>query len=99
MFCGCSKLETLDLSAFNTSHVTNMEFVFEGCYNLRSPGLSTFDIANVTDMKWMFGDCSSLTSLDLPSFIPNTTVNMSLCFIIVQNFLNWLFRRSLQQKE
>ena len=35
MFCGCSSLETLDLSNFNTSNVTDMSFMFSGCYSLK----------------------------------------------------------------
>ena len=40
MFINCSKVQTLDLSSFNTSNVTNMAGVFQECYNLKSVNLS-----------------------------------------------------------
>ena len=68
MFESCSSLTSLDLSNFNTSKVTNMNYMFHGCSGLTSLDLSNFDTSNVTNMMCMFYGCSGLTSLDVSSF-------------------------------
>lgn len=68
MFINCSKVQTLDLSSFNTSNVTNMAGVFQECYNLKSVNLSGLETSKVNTMEKLFAACSSLSSLDLSSF-------------------------------
>ena len=60
MFRGCSSLNSINLSSFNTSNVTNMSYMFYGCSSLNSINVSSFNISNVTDMCGMFYGCSSL---------------------------------------
>ena len=40
MFFTCGNLETLDLSSFDTSNVTNMGGMFGSCFNLQTLDLS-----------------------------------------------------------
>ena len=54
MFNGCSSLNSINLSSFNTSNVTIMTGMFNGCYPLNSINLSSFNISNVTDMRNIF---------------------------------------------
>ena len=64
MFGYCRNLTSLDLSNFNTSNVTNMNFMFESCSSLTSIiGLENFDTSKVTDMSDMFSYCIDLTSI------------------------------------
>ena len=42
MFYECTSLESLDLSNFDTSSVTNMAFMFYRCSSLKSLDLSKF---------------------------------------------------------
>lgn len=50
LFNGCSNIESLDLSNFNTVKVTDMKQMFSSCSNLTSLTLgSNFSTANVTD--------------------------------------------------
>ena len=58
MFNGCSLLEKLSISNFNTNNVTNMCFMFNGCKSLKEINVSNFNINNVTDMQYMFSECS-----------------------------------------
>ena len=60
MFWGCSSLESIDLSSFNTTNVKDMQFMFYGCSSLKSIDLSSFNTTNVKDMHSMFCYCSSL---------------------------------------
>ena len=60
MFWGCFSLNSINLSSFNTSNVTNMSFMFYNCSSLNSINLSSFNISNDTYMSCMFYKCSSL---------------------------------------
>ena len=63
MFHGCTSMTSLDLSALNTSNVTENEGMFEGCSALTTIYVgSGWDMSNATD-NWidnMFSGCTSL---------------------------------------
>ena len=63
-------------NCFNTSNVTNMNYMFTDCSSLTSLDVSGFNTSNVTTMWGMFRDCSSLTSLDLGGFNTSNVTNM-----------------------
>jgi surface protein len=67
----------LDLSAWDTSNVTNMNSMFYYCTNLTSLDLSSFDTSKVTTMLSMFYNCYNLTSLDLSNFDMSNVTNMN----------------------
>ena len=60
MFRGCSSLQSIDLSSFNTTNVKDMSGMFAGCSSLQSIDLSSFNTTNVKDMRDMFCGCPSL---------------------------------------
>ena len=60
MFSGCSSLQSINLSSFNTTNVKNMSFMFFKCSSLQSIDLSSFNTTNVKNMTLMFYECSSL---------------------------------------
>lgn len=69
MFYNLSRLTEIEnLTALNTSRVTDMAQMFAGCSNLASIDLSGFDTRNVTDMFQIFNACTSLTYLDVSGF-------------------------------
>ena len=70
----------LDLSNFDTSQVTDMQFMFSGMSSLTTLDLSNFDTSQVTDMKYMFRDTSSLTTLNLSNFDTSRVTNMEVMF-------------------
>ena len=73
-----SQAESIDVSLWNTSTVTNMSHMFE--YSAAtSLDLSSFDTSNVTDMNSMF-NCSAATSLDLSSFDTSNVTYMNSMF-------------------
>ena len=67
----------IDLSSFNTSKVTNMEYMINDMPNLTSLDLSNFDTSKVTNMKGMFYSMTGLTSLNLSNFDTSQVTNMS----------------------
>ena len=77
LFDGLSKLTELNLSGFNTSHVTSMTGMFSGCSSLTNLDLSGLDVSNVTSMNAMFQGCSSLTNLDLSGLNVSNVTGMN----------------------
>lgn len=70
----------LDLSNWDTSHVTNMSYMFGGCSSLTTLDLSNWKTSEVTDMSNMFSGCTSLTSLNLSGFDTQDVTNMNSMF-------------------
>ena len=70
----------IDLSSFNTSKVTNMEYMFNDMPGLTSLNLSNFDTSKVTNMNSMFYSMSGLTSLNLSNFDTSKVTNMDNMF-------------------
>ena len=62
MFHGCSLLENIDLSNFDTSNVANMGNMFSDCRSLANLNLSSFNTSKATNLNGMFYCCSSLKS-------------------------------------
>ena len=56
MFAACDNLTKIDVSSFDTSNVTNMEYMFCSCTNLTSLDLSGFDTSKVTSIDYMFSN-------------------------------------------
>lgn len=63
MFCYCTSLESVDVSNFDTSSVTNMNCMFEKCEALVTLDLRTFDMSKVTTMQNMFNKSTALKEL------------------------------------
>ena len=74
MFFSCSKLTTLDLSAFNTSLVQNMENMFGGCSALTAIYVGAgWNTENVTMSLDMFEGCASLVGGNGTAYDENHT--------------------------
>ena len=98
----------LDLSNFDTSKVTNMQYMFRGMSSLTTLNLSNFNTSRVTNMGGMFVDMRNLTSLNLSNFNTSNVTNMSSMFydmsklttLDLSNFdtsnvtnMSWMFRQ------
>ena len=77
MFERC-KAQSLDLSSFNTSNVTDMYSMFWRC-ETPELDLSSFDTSNVTNMCAMFEECEA-KSINLSSFNTSNVTNMRKMF-------------------
>ena len=75
-----SSLKTVDLSGFDTSNVTNMQYMFYNCSNLTTLDVSGWDTGSVTNMYAMFSGCRELTTLDLSGWDTGSVTNMSEMF-------------------
>ena len=79
-FADFEKMTSIDLSALDTSEVTNMFGMFSGCDGLTSLDVSKLDTSQVTNMSAMFSSCSSLPSLDVSGFDTSKVTDMNLMF-------------------
>ena len=81
MFNYCKKLESINLSYFNTENVTNMSGMFQHCENLKKIDLSFFRTKNVSQLGCMFNNCYNLETIVLPkNFCSNNL-----------EFMAWMF--------
>ena len=69
-------LTSLDVSSFDTSNVTNMNYMFSGLLALETLDLSNFDTRNVVTMDRMFEKMPKLKNLNISSFDTSHVTNM-----------------------
>jgi len=82
----CNEFECFDLSNFNTSNVTDIDFMFAGCKKLKQiKGINKFNTIKVINMKGMFGGCQEIEYLDLSNFNTSNVLDMSAMFIECHN--------------
>lgn len=77
MFAGDVKLQSIDLSSFDTSAVTDFSHMFDGCAALTDLDLSGFDTSAAIDISYMFKGCASLDELDVTGFNTENVADMS----------------------
>ena len=70
----------IDLSNFDTSKVTNMDFMFYELFGLKYINFGNINTSSVTSMSHMFYACKSLTSIDLSNFDTSNVINMDNMF-------------------
>lgn len=75
-FDDCKALTSLDISNWNTSAATQMNWMFANCKALTSLDVSNWNIATVTGMDSMFSGCSALTNLDVSNWNTVSVTNM-----------------------
>lgn len=71
IFCGDSKLTSLNLDSWDVSKVTQMCNAFQNCESLASvgpKGLKSWQTGKVTQLSSLFDGCKSLTHLDIGSW-------------------------------
>lgn len=88
MFYYRPKLTNIDLSALDTSLVTNMSCMFQACKELTNLNLNPLNTSNVTDMSGMFVHCRGLTTLDLSNLDTSNVTNMSSMFNDCSKLIN-----------
>ena len=77
MFCGCSALKALDLSAFDTAQSLDFTEMFRGCGALEELNLANFTISNYRKVSGMFDGCGALAKLVLSARM-NVVAEMNL---------------------
>lgn len=80
MFDGCTSLETLDVSGWNTANVTDMSSMFSDCESLKTLDVSRWNTENVTNMRQMFSCCNALENLDVSNWNTAKVTSMNNMF-------------------
>ena len=80
MFLDLSNLTYIDLSYFDTSLVTTMDFMFCRCSSLISVNVNNLNTSLVSNMECMFQYCTSLISLNLNNFDTSLVTMMGSMF-------------------
>ena len=80
MFRWFTKMETIDLSSFNTSEVTTMNTMFYMMNSLKSIDVSGFNTSKVTDMNAMFDLTGVIEQLDVSNFDTSNVTDMKWMF-------------------
>nr|WP_260697289.1 BspA family leucine-rich repeat surface protein [Enterococcus mundtii] len=85
MFYNCERLETIDLSSFDTSSSTSFASMFENCVKLETIDLSSFDTSSSTSFASMFENCVKLEKIDCSKFKTTNSINFSKMFAFCRN--------------
>ena len=81
MFEKLYEKESLDLSSFDTSIVTNMSLMFNECHKLKEiKGIEKFITINVEILNSMFQGCNEIKSLNLSNFETIKVYDISFMF-------------------
>ena len=80
MFRCFTKMETIDLSSFNTSEVITMNTMFYMMNSLKSIDVSGFNTSKVTDMNAMFDLTGVIEQLDVSNFDTSNVTDMKWMF-------------------
>lgn len=76
MFFGCHYLLELHLIGFNTSHATNMNYMFGECHRLHTLHFgANWDLTSVTSIAGIFNECSALATIEYPVNSNDSKVN------------------------
>ena len=54
MFYGCNSLNSIDLTNFDVSSVTNLDYIFYNCNSLISINYSNLNLSNANTMNYIF---------------------------------------------
>ena len=57
MLKGCSSLEELNLTNFNTDNVNDMSYMLKVCCSLEKLKFSNFNVSNEININYMFSRC------------------------------------------
>lgn len=81
IFCGCSKLNNIDVSNWNTERVTNMEGVFNFCSNMTAIDCSNWDTSRVVSFRNMFNETNNCHTINVNSWNTSNAEDMYRMFL------------------
>ena len=80
MFGDCISLETIDVSNFDMSKVTNMRCMFYNCSNLEEIDVSNFDVSSVKNFEYVFYACIQANIIGLEKWDTSSGTSMKSMF-------------------
>jgi surface protein len=76
-----TQLESVDLTGWDASAITNAEAMFYGCSDLTTVNLTGWQTTSLTSMKSMFSSCNSLTTVIMPDWDTSNVTDMQSAFM------------------
>ena len=64
-FKNCKVLRDIDVSGWDVSAVTSMDYAFDQCHKLQALDVSNWNVEKVADMRGVFRQCQNVPVLDL----------------------------------
>jgi len=102
LFYGLEKVESIDVTGWNTKKVTKLRCLFDSCEDLKEiKGIENWDVSNVSDMGNAFLKCYNLEMLDLSKWNLKKVTTMARMFEgcyklkVVRGIDNWKISRKL----
>ena len=80
MFEGCRKLESVDVSTWDTSKITSMATAFSQCEKLEALDVGGWNTSNVTNFGNTFNYCKKIENLDVGRWDISKATNLSSTF-------------------
>ena len=68
MFRDCTAITEIDLSNFDDSRLTRMQFMFQDCHSLKNVEMSNIKGYKIVDAGFLFMNCYQLESINLANF-------------------------------
>ena len=90
-------INKIDVSLWDVSNVTNMDFMFGDCKDLNCD-LSKWNVSKVKSMHGMFDGCTNFTS-DLSKWDVSNVINMTYMFNECKNFSSDLSKWNVSKVE
>ena len=96
VFARLNKVEVVDISGWDVSNVTIMDYTFSRCKKLKKIiGIENLDVSKLEDANGMFYMCENLVELDLTNWNPKLLQKTRCMFCgcsnlkIIKNIENW----------
>lgn len=88
LFNGCTSLENINFTNFNSPYFISARNLFRGCSNLQFLNLNNWNIPNVISMYGMFYNCSKLTNLNISNWNTSKVTSLLYMFSGCRNLVN-----------
>ena len=80
MFRNCDSITEIDLSNFDDSQLTQMQYMFRKCKSLKKIEMSNIKGLKITDTGHLFSGCTQLETIDLANFNPSNNNHLHYMF-------------------
>lgn len=79
-FKNCKVLRDIDVSGWDVSEVTSMDYAFDQCQKLQALDVSNWNVGKVSDMRGVFRQCQNVPVLDLSKWKTTSVKRMKELF-------------------
>lgn len=81
---GCQSLTNVNVSKWDTSNVTAMQWAFKAMFNVKQLDVSNWNTSKVTNTSYMFDSCTVLTEIKVDNWDMSHVTNMQNMFYHIE---------------